>query len=282
MMKLLIALILLAVFSVFALSAYAQSQPPSPRPPEISQPKQERSEANKTSFKTKQNLKKKESIPDIFPVKSLAQEKQEKPESDRSKVNEKAPTDWGLVVYTAILAVFTGVLAVVGVLQFLILRRQNRYFVRIERAYIFVEVDANEDAISHSPPSLIAVTIRNLGKTPAILIKLQVRIDRKSIVYPTLKNVDALNNIIAQGTFIQSGQWETRHLQYSLTAEEWAKIKQGETGLICYGCIEYKDVFHITHKTGFSWETSPFEVDPTITNPNLFAMSHNKELNYYT
>ena len=275
MMRLRTTLILLAIFLVLALSSYALSQPPSPRSPEISQLKQEHSEGNKTSPKTKQILKKKEAIPEISSVKSLTQEKQEKPESDKPKGNEKAPTDSWLVL-------FTGILAFVAAIQTFILLRQNIYFARIERAYIFVEVETHEDATSHSPPSCIAVSIHNLGKTPAILIKLQACVDKKPTVYPAQKNVQALNNIIAQGIFIKSEAWETRNVQYSLTAEEWAKIKQGQTGLICYGCIEYKDVFRITHKTGFCWETSPFEADTTFTNPNLFAMSHNKKLNYYT
>jgi hypothetical protein len=272
-MRIRTALIVLAIFFVLALSSYAQSQPPSPRPPEISQLKQEHSEGNKTPLKTKQNLKKKEAIPDISSVKSLTQEKQEKPESDKPKGSEKAPTDCWLIG-------FTGILALAAIIQAFILRRQNIYFARIERAYVFVEVEAHEDATSHSPPPSIAIRMHNLGKTPAILMKLQVCADKKPIVYPAQKNVDALNNIIAQGTFIKSGEWKTRDVQYPLTAEEWAKIKQGQTGLICYGCIEYKDVFRITHKTGFCWETSPLEADTTITNPNLFVMSHNKELNY--
>jgi hypothetical protein len=197
---------------------------------------------------------------------------------------------------TVWIALITFVLAILNFILWLTTRKTAEAALKtaealpnIERAYIFVTVIVLEDEMlraskgkSFPPIARITVRIWNGGKTPAILTNLQVDVTEMTSGEPLQADIDKMGNEIAPGIFIKSGEYRDHVVQYPITPEEWKQVSRDDAWLVCYGCVEYRDVFGKPHETGFYWETDPLNADLTTKSPNIFTMSNNTDLNYYT
>jgi len=157
----------------------------------------------------------------------------------------------------------------------------------IERAHVFVEIGLDglgfnfpkgfhfyKDANDLGTCSVIA-HFKNHGKTPAILTKLHLVMDKvPAYAYPT-EITEIIKSEIPPGIVISSELTYDIPATTQITPDEWERINAGEILLICYGRVEYKDVLGDKHGTGFCWEYSPLE------SRKCFYLSPTEKLNHY-
>ena len=146
----------------------------------------------------------------------------------------------------------------------------------IERAYIFVTVDIPEINPSQDGtiPSMANFRLYNHGKTPAILKKVHFIIKLRD-AYPTITEINSSPNPpIPDGIIISSNDSRVFDYTVIINTREWEQVDRHKIKLLCYGSIDYEDVFKESHITGFCWEYYPRTVRTGI--------SENQELNYYT
>ncbi len=216
------------------------------------------------------------------------EEAHSKSENPAKGADEDRATNRRILWATIVIAIAALAQAIAMTLQWCIYRRQVSHYARIERAYISVSVEVTEDELqraatdaSFPPVARILIKITNSGKTPAILYKVQVDIEKRA-AWPTKETIAGLDSEVSSGTLI--GTYESRpvYIQYPIDTAEWEEIGRDEAQLICYGCVEYRDIFDKVHETGFCWETNPLEIAPMTPVTNMFVMSNNQDLNYYT
>jgi hypothetical protein len=143
-----------------------------------------------------------------------------------------------------------------------------------DRAYLFVKVQLNPsvESIEHTyeiitfgsdrPEELIQVEIivTNYGKTPAILMN----VDKISGVYED-RVIDALaqfdtnvvkEKIVSGTEIISSGETKPINDIFFMNEQkrEWLKQKNTPYRIVCFGRIQYKDVFGKPHDTIFCWQ----------------------------
>lgn len=158
---------------------------------------------------------------------------------------------------------------------------------KIERAYVFVTVEATENDIIPTgtvPNSHVHVRVSNEGKTPAVLMLVQGEVVKRD-AYPTKEDVEIATNHIVPGIFIRSGEAKTPPIVFVYEGNEYERLIKREINLICYGRVKYSDVFGKDHETGFCWEFTlgtHHEIFSDAPRTNTFRMSPFNELNYYT
>src|SRR5208283_6239516 len=101
-----------------------------------------------------------------------------------------------------------------------------------------------------------------------------------TVNYPSRKDIQRLtDNIVPPDGFIIKDQakWSYIKAKVYINVEQWNEIDQPNAlKLLCYGRIEYKDIFGQTHETGFCWEWVP------SVSGGSFRPTDNTDLNYYT
>lgn len=193
-------------------------------------------------------------------------------------------------------AMFTGVLAAVALLQLIIIAIQacllyksikiakdaSHAFQASERAYVFVTVGI--PAINHFPVSQpnsldITFTIKNHGRTPAILKRMWlISKTKKPGSYPTKDEIMKEPPYRLPSKIINSNNQIIEPLIFIIeTTDDWKQIEIMEVKLLCYGIIEYKDMFNQSRVTGFCWEYYPRRGEG-----ERIDISDNQELNYNT
>jgi hypothetical protein len=271
-----------------ASTSFSQSQGPFPTPPGEHKKSSIQTEAHKTPVQTFQQLPNNP----ISTIKPRTSEEQKNTKIPKKEREDNTTTDWWLIGFTGVIALFTCVLAIVGYIQAKILYRQTLYFQRTERAYVFVTLnDTENNFIPEEPPenspydiyriprtkdpAIRSVELWNEGKTPAILTRINVDTQLFSIKdYPNEKHIIESPEIPSGGIIIQSGKKFAFTAPISISFDQWKEIEAEKLRLVCYGRIEYKDVLGNSHKTGFCWEY--------IKKNGCFNSSYNTTLNYYT
>ena len=162
-------------------------------------------------------------------------------------------------------------------------RKNAEALPEVERSYLFiytVEWFREEDRIlteNGTDQSTITVWVLNAGKTPAVLRRLNLDAAIRDS-YPTREEIHPIiDNTIPDGKIMRStNKADAFTAKVRISTEQWGRIEKSQTKLLCYGRIEYKDIFGKDHATGFCYEWSPHEAH------RCFYISNNKDLNYYT
>jgi len=193
-----------------------------------------------------------------------------------NKKDSKSKTDFWL-------AVFTGLLVAVGLMQFVTFLWQG---IQLRKSVIVTEKTIQHQIVSERPNIFIKVQGRidamnnqceykeiahNHGKTAAIFISFGVICDFVPI------DIDIFKSEIIKGSVV-IGPGENREFKYMkvLKSEEITNINAVKNKLFCYGIVGYEDVFKISYYTNFCWE---YKIDG---NWRSFCPSDNKEMNKYT
>lgn len=183
------------------------------------------------------------------------------------------------------IALFTLVLALAAVAQFfttLIQLRRLRQTVdatkeaakaakkaaealpNIERAYIFVDscmVDGMIPFNTEISDFNILVELSNIGRTPAVLTKLNCDVVW-GIGYP-IKYSEHGGKVPHGWASLAAGEKMKYKIPIHIPRDILSKIILHELKLVCYGLIEYQDVWRDRHETGFCWEIIPYR-DATL------------------
>jgi hypothetical protein len=253
--------LLLMVISCFALTALPVKQ-------QSSQPK--KWQANTENRQNPSQISRVLSAVEKEPTAKALKEPSKENAKDSPPATEK--TFFEFTITDFVIALFTGVLAVVAWRQYLV-------YPRLERAYVFVEVKLKEPLVttpSGNAGSPVSVCYRNHGKTPAVIIKLRAYPLIEERPPKALLKFPGSENEVSPGLVIGANEpyWGTVTCHISNT--EMGEIDRLEKALFIVGRIEYKDVLGCRRKTGFCWQYRHHMQQAS------FIISPNTELNFYT
>lgn len=200
---------------------------------------------------------------------------------------------------------FTGWLAFIALLQLLVFAWQARRLrqtveatkeaaeaakntaeslTHVERAYVFVTIDPpkvepiydNERGHEGLFYFNTDIVVWNYGKTPAVINKIHWVISLREAAIPS----ELEESEIPPGLILGSDKFNRIPILLRILSDEERKqIITRRIPAYCCGRVEYEDVFHGSHVTGFCWEYRPDDfrpLEPWIM-PNKY-----KELNYRT
>ena len=286
-------IIILFVLLISLPLLFAQSKPPTPSPSKISKEQQNKTTPQETQGKTKNYDPNDASTP----VKKVPTTAPDCEKSDNTNhADNRPPFDGGIKITDIFLTAFTGLLAVFTYLLWdstkkmwkatkdnaEAARKSAESLPRIERAYIFVgDVDftfneENNIMVTDNTQNTITIWLANVGKTPALLTALYAE-GRLTKSFPTPKDVKTLPYRTIRNKLIPADpKWKSFEIRIDVSKGQRDEINRSEVKLICYGRIEYNDIFGAIHQTGFCWEWDPCH--------NRFKICDcdNEELNYCT
>ena len=153
-------------------------------------------------------------------------------------------------------ATFTGILAVVAVIQACILRNQIRYFRRIERAYVLVTVKYKPLQRIYEQTGYQGlmdfgadILVENYGKTPAIITNFRaiVRLEKASLP-------EIYESKIPAGLPLGTEPKQIAAAPARIHDKDLPNITEGNIPVYCCGKVKYDDVFGKEHVTGFCCE----------------------------
>ena len=224
-------------------------------------------------------------------------------EHNSNKSNTKSSPDY--------VAIFTGLLVLVGLMQLIVFSLQARRLRQsigetrkttratqdaadaamisaeslktAERAYLFVDSMKWQNWKSNFTLStfndfktVVSIDIINAGRTPAILIDVTASVNIKGIDYPTKEDVRRKTRIdFPSGIIIKSGEFEQVTSSGTISPSEITEDDFKKSTIICYGFIRYNDIFGDEHETGFCYKFVPTQ------SHERFRISLDTELNYY-
>jgi hypothetical protein len=183
--------------------------------------------------------------------------------------------------FTLALVIVTAVLAGMALWQGYQLKRSVDSLRNAERAHIFVKVRLQDDKIKIIPgetptQNLCEFIVMNEGKTPAILMNVKgfAGIFTQDDL-PEIASITS-DSKIPPGTVIIATipNEKTFTAPFYITDEEEIYLYSASHRLFCMGCIQYRDIFGISHETGFCWEYQPRFTD--------FYPSNDYKRNYRT
>ena len=282
--KKIIILILITVFLISVVNLY--SQEPSPTPLILSQPQQ-----NKTEPKhTKSNDQQRGSDELPLAVKIIKAKESNPKENDNAKnTKENATTNWLLVLFNGLLAIFTLGLYITSHKMWKstkgaadAAKTSADSYKASEGAHLFIDYIKWKKrepnfTLSEYNKSVASINIVNVGRTPAILGDIGAAVNIKKIDYPTKEEAGRVNTInFPKGVIIKTLGIEPISCQECVGPSVISEDDFNQSIIICYGFVRYEDIFGNGHETGFCYEFKPRQTD------DRFRISSNKELNYYT
>ena len=263
------------IFTVISIS-FALSQPSSQEHEGRTSPKHELT-------KDKQNAS---NNPSLTIPQQYTADPYYKKANNAQNVDNHPTWDWLLVIFNGLLVLFTALLFWSTHRMWKATKKaadaakaSAEALPIIEKAFMFitnVEWKPKPDGAKFHAigDNIMEVSLLNGGKTPAVLNRTLIAYTLRE-QYPTQEEVGKLDNIIPGNTVIRSGESKTGSIDITLTENQWAEMARHRTKLLCYGRVEYTDIFGKSHETGFCWE---------CPNPqgSTFTISDNKDLNRYT
>ena len=126
----------------------------------------------------------------------------------------------------------------------------------IDRAYVFATVQFSGVSIVPSDTAInrVVVTLRNYGKTPAVLT--MFRGDHflaDGYTYPDELGPTIRERPIPDGMVIPPGGGHEIPLSFTISLKEWGDVERADKTFGFRGRADYKDVFGVDHSTGFCW-----------------------------
>lgn len=190
----------------------------------------------------------------------------------------KEADDHNLANATVWLAVLTGLLAVIAILQLWMFLRQLKLaekaardsemaakaakesadlLPKIERAYVFVRVnfDAIQRSQTHHYDISFKVEFFNHGKTPAIIKRIRESTSFADMPPLGLIEHPNANKQLPEGLVIGADKSYTLDIRFNLTMEQWNELNNLSKRFYTVGLIDYIDVLGGTRNTGFCWQT---------------------------
>ncbi len=290
-MKNLACLILVLVF--FHVASIALSENPSPPP--IQKNIEIKTDRYKNNINTKANEKPSPSQAPVIVNKDYTESnkapRQYPTEKAKNKLNRS--NSWTITdFFNLFLVIFTGLLVFCNFLLWCSTRKSANAAKQaanaakksadalptIEKAFIFttnIEWKPKIDGAKfhHVGDNIIEATLFNGGKTPAILNKVFMTYAFQK-EYPNRVEIGKAANVVPSNTIVRAGKSKIERIDITLNQDRWAEMVCHKTKLLCYGRIEYTDIFGKNRETGFCWE---------CLNPqgSTLTISDNNELNYH-
>jgi len=231
----------------FVMTTYAQLEGP---PPSLG-PKRNPPQAQTTDKHQKPESDKRGTEEMPFVIKIISTPKsQAEIDQKRQEHKEKASQNWWLVRFTGLLFAATVLLAIFAFWQGYQMRRSVNSLITSERANLFVRVQHPVRDGHYIVTQFAEFTVINVGRTPAILTSVNGS-------YEKIPHGDPIPRISSQGDH----EIVPNTIIIGTIPEHFRAIKSHpltrDYRLICIGRIQYKDIFEVSHETGFCWERIP-------------------------
>lgn len=186
-----------------------------------------------------------------------------------------------------IIALFTAVLAIVAILQFLWLKRSINDGRLVNRA--FVSHDGIRATSFHNNNHIywqFQPIWANTGNTPTLNLRIQVNYEVRTSKLP--ENFDFPDNITTNPFFVIAPKGYITGQAMPIDAQLLAAAQRGEQHIYFWGWAEYNDVFSSKRRTTrFCVEITEITNDPQShfcpnSNPVRFTFSNHPTNNFYT
>jgi hypothetical protein len=285
-MKKIIILLFITAFLLSVLSAYSQG--PAPRPLILSQTKQNQAEPKHT--KSGEQQLGSDELP--LAVKIIKAKEPNHKENDNTKnTNENATTNWLLVLFNGLLAIFTLGLYITSHRMWKstksaadAAKKSADSLQAIERAYLFIDYMKwnhwkQPFTIAEYNQSSVEMGISNTGRTPAINYEIGIKVAIKTGGYPTKEDARKVTKISLPMTIvIKSQEVEPFSCFERIGPSVITETDFSKCAIICYGFIRYDDIFFKDkhHEMLFCYEFKPSQSHES------FRVSLDTELNCYT
>jgi hypothetical protein len=220
-----------------ACASVAQSQPP-PRDPSADPG-------------TRQSAQQQRNADTVYAPIVLNQQDSSQSASAGTKTNPQGPqseADTRIANYTLAIAILTGVLVTVGVIQAAIYGLMLRTTHRVERGYVYAKRVAlfNNFAVGEAP--MLGIEIINGGKTPVRILRTGGHI---CYVNPTTRKAEPSDGPINDADLMdtnlylvpEQNQVLVSGLKDVITQDDFDAVNTGETLLWLYGKLRYRDQF---------------------------------------
>ncbi len=260
-------IILISVFIIFVVLP-----PYGPTPAKTSNEPQNQTTNEQKKAEPKSNTTTK-FMPSRVPL-SLSPNTEKEPSNTTDQQNNGTASNWWLIR-------FSGILAFVAVLQFILAFMQGKWMRSTQRAFVFIDTNIY-NAIGNPPPQpepypglagsfyqsqvipgpwifdekmgpFSSITIKNSGQTPALDVihwanicireyPLTSDLPPKTPNLPEIKNSIPTNGIMTPIII---------KMEVPLTEEEKKLLNSGNTAIYVYGEVTYRDAFRKKHSTKF-------------------------------
>ena len=165
---------------------------------------------------------------------------------------EPPPTDWD-IIFTAIVTLFTVVLAISTILLWRETAHVAKHTVVSERAYV---------KLSHSPPGLdidpnglclVRVIATNSGRTPARVTDLRLKLESlpNNVRLPAIPNYQRQDQGLTAKGFLVANDEFSHGEMFRKNPINVASVKAGTERVWLYGYVDYIDVFGQRHRGGY-------------------------------
>lgn len=211
-----------------------------------------------------------------------------KAEADYETYNRfKKPTyEKAAVWITGFIALITAILAIFNILLWRATRKaaeaaraSAEALPTIERAYLFVEPELTHDQGALFPDEGLKMIIKiyNGGKTPAVEMRAYADII-EAIECPV--SIDESKNIkLLKGDIIKADTTHAEPIDHWNIPDIGAISRSDNRSFICYGRVDYKDMFEQSHFTKFCWH---YSFRHLVEEDSIFYRCENKEANRRT
>jgi hypothetical protein len=288
-MRKVILLLLITVFLITVINTFSQG--PSPTPLKASGNNQEKSSTKEQGTASNHYIS--SIAPSEIDTNISAAKTQEHTNNDATKSDNKTPSHWWTIIPTVVIAYFAIIQGIAMIFQYFAMQRQvlelkesidiakeatkatkeaaeaakksAEALPNIERAYIFIDSCIVEGMIPFNTEISefeISVKLSNIGRTPAILTRLNCD-TVWGIGYP-IKYSEHDGTVVPHSwASLAAGEKMTYKIPIHVPKDILSKVILRELKLVCYGLIEYQDVWRDRHETEFCWEIIPYR-DATL------------------
>lgn len=192
--------------------------------------------------------------------------------------------DWSTIErFNCLLLVFTGVYALISILQY----RLTRQAIHVtERAYLQVHAIALEPAVASVGPIRVTILVKNTGRTPATITDVNIvpsYVTGPDFTLPKIPSYAEKGSNLAALGLLPAGETDTdtsaaiglNGQRYGFDKGQVKDIETGKSRFFVYGYVRYQDAFAHNHATGFCGF-----YDPTRTAPELGMFNRCRQAGY--
>jgi hypothetical protein len=125
----------------------------------------------------------------------------------------------------------------------------------IDRAYVFATVQFTGVSIVPSETAIntVVVTLRNYGKTPAVLTMFRGdHFIADSYTYPDKLGQTVDERAIPDGLVIPPSGAQEFPISFTISPKNWGEVERADKTFGFCGRADYRDVFGVEHATGFA------------------------------
>ena len=179
---------------------------------------------------------------------------------------------WALPSSEVWLAIFTAVLVVVSVLQWLTLTATHESNKVVERAYVGLSPESLQWSSGPSPPANISMEIRNRGRTPAGVTATSFEALVTSGPLPAIPSYTTQRQPVT--AFLMAGDKFFDHRSFHIAPAQFTQLQAGAAALCIIGYVDYQDQFGREYRHGFARQYGSLTASPVFVTDAGYNYDH--------